>query len=136
MLLSPYLLLLAASLITGPSGPSSIDISANHGTVYQTHKEGDPTQGFLQIHNTGADDMLTGVNCPIADTSSLVGPDNQPITNLGIPAKQDVVLAPNGPHILLQSTHFSVQFGSIVPCSLTFRDAGVVSVYLYAQPAP
>jgi copper(I)-binding protein len=135
---SPFLLALATAVISfaSPPGASTVSIVVNHGTIYQTEKAGDPTQGFLQIHNSGDADTLTAANCPLADTTSLVGPNNQPITNLGIPAKQDVILAANGPHLQLTGTHFPVQFGGIIPCSLTFKNTGLISVFLFAVPAP
>ncbi|OYV35180.1 MAG: hypothetical protein B7Z80_19135 [Rhodospirillales bacterium 20-64-7] len=138
MLISPYLVLLASAVISFSTsdGALSGDIIARHGTIYQTTKAGDPTQGFLQIHNISDADVLTGANCPVADTTSLVGPNNQPISNLAIPARQDVALTANGPHLLLTSTHFPVQFGGIIPCSLTFKKAGVVSVFLFAVLPP
>ncbi|HQT38948.1 MAG TPA: copper chaperone PCu(A)C [Acidocella sp.] len=135
---SPFLLLLASAAISFSTsdGALSGNIIARHGTIYQTAKAGDSTQGFLQIHNISSADTLTAANCPVADTTSLVGPNNQPISNLAIPAQQDVTLTANGPHLLLTSTHFPVQFGGIIPCSLTFKNAGVVSVFLFAVPAP
>jgi copper(I)-binding protein len=129
---------LAASVVSVPTPPGlpSTDVTAHHGTVYQTSDAGTPTQGFLEIQNVGAADQLTGANCPIADATSLVGPDGKPIESVAIPARQDVFLTANGPHLLLQNTHFSVQYGGIIPCSLTFASAGTVSVFLYATPAP
>ncbi|MDE8348974.1 MAG: copper chaperone PCu(A)C [Acidocella sp.] len=135
---SPFVLALAAAVISfaAPPGASSVSITVQHGKIYQTAKAGDPTQGFLQIHNSGDADTLTAANCPLADTTSLVGPGHQPIINLAIPANSDVALAANGPHLQLTGTHFPIQFGAIIPCSLTFKSAGVISVFLFAVPAP
>lgn len=129
---------LAASLIAVPTPPGvpSTDVTAHHGTVYQTQDAGTATQGFLEIDNVGDADALTGVTCPLADDTSLVDPHGDKIQNLPIPARQDVKLTADGPHIVLQKTHFSVAYGGIVPCSLTFEYAGNVSVFLYAIPAP
>jgi copper(I)-binding protein len=137
-LLTGFVALLAASVVSVPTPPGvpSTEVTAHHGSVYQTGNDAQTTQGFLEIDNLGAADELTGATCPIADTTSLVGADGQPIENLPIPAKQDVRLTPGGTHLMLQSLHFSVQYGGIIPCSLTFAQAGTVSVFLYAKPAP
>jgi len=131
-------LVLAASIVSVPTPPGvpSIAITAHHGTVFQTSKAGDPTDGFVDIQNTGAADTLNAVECPIADTTSLVDGNGKTLDSLPIPAGQTTVLAPNGAHLLLQSTHFSVQYGGMIPCSLSFANAGTVSVFLYATPAP
>lgn len=131
-------LLLATSVISVPTPPGvpSIDITAHHGTVYQTAKDGAATQGFIQIINTGAADTLTKADCPLADTTSLVDAKGNPLAHIAIPAHTTIELAAGDAHISLVSTHFSVVYGAIVPCSLTFTDAGTISVYLYAVPAP
>jgi len=130
--------LLAASIVSVPTPPGvpSMDVTAHHGSVLQTSKAGYPTEGFVEIQNAGTADTLTGATCPIADTTTIVDSSGNTIANLAIPAGRTTVLAANGPHLLLQSTHFSVQFGGIIPCSLSFANAGTVSVFLYARPAP
>jgi copper(I)-binding protein len=129
---------LTASFLAGPAlAWAAVGMSADHGAVWQTAKIGATTQGFLQIHNSGTSpDVLTGWGCPVADTTTLVGSDGKALTSLTIPAGQSVSLAENGPHLLLQGTHFTVDYGSLVPCSLTFQNAGDISVYLNAVPAP
>jgi len=131
-------LFLAASIVSVPTPPGvpSIEVTAHNGTVFQTSKAGDPTQGFVEIQNAGAADTLNAVECPIADTTSLVDGSGKTVSSLTIPGGQTTVLTPNGPHLLLLSTHFSVQYGGMIPCSLTFANAGTVSVFLYATPAP
>lgn len=123
----------------GGAGPAlaAMDVSADHGSVWQTKKIGDTTQGFLQIHNTGAaDDVLTAWSCPVADTTELVGADGKPLQSLTIPAGQTVTLSGTGVHLLLESTHDTVDFGSVVPCSFTLQNTGDIAVYLNAVPAP
>lgn len=131
-------LLLAASVISVPTPPGlpSIDVTAHHGTVYQTAKAGIETLGFIEIDNTGAADTLTAANCPLADTTNLVDGSGKALAKLEIPAHGKVSLAPSAAHIELLSPHFSVVYGAIVPCSLTFTNAGTVSVFLYAVAAP
>lgn len=130
--------LLATSIIAVPEPPGlpSTTISAHHGTVYQTAKEGDATQGFFDIANTGPADTLTQASCAIADTTTIVGADGQPVPSIAIPASSSISLTPGAPHLLLESTHFSVQYGGVIPCSLTFTNAGTISIFLYSIPAP
>jgi copper(I)-binding protein len=127
--------LLAAVSLAGP-GLGGTDITAHHGTVVQTGKAGVATEGFFEIDNAGAADTLTSVTCAIADTTVLAGADGKPLGSLAVPAGQDVKLTAQGPHLLLQATHFAVQPGGILPCSLTFTTAGTISVFLYAIAAP
>jgi copper(I)-binding protein len=138
MNLSLMAVLLAASLVSVPEPPGlpSLAISVHGETIYQTAKAGDPTQGFLQITNTGPADTLTQADCPIADFTSIVGADGQKLASVAVPAAGSLGLVPGGPHLLLQSTHFSVQYGGLIPCSLTFANAGTVSIFLEATPAP
>jgi copper(I)-binding protein len=130
--------LLTASVTSVPApGLAVSEITADHGTVWQTKKVGDLTQGFLQIRNDAATpDTLTAWACPLADTTELAGADGKTLRNLQIPANQTVTLAADGPHLVLHSTHFTVDRGSAVPCTLTFQNEGVIAVLLYAEPAP
>jgi copper(I)-binding protein len=103
-------------------------ISAHHGRVYETAKAGLSTQAFLEIDNSSPlPDMLTGVACPVAGSS---------LIELPVAAGQHLMLSPAGPHILLQATHFSIDHGGAIPCSLSFRGSGEILVYFYATLAP
>ena len=116
---------------------AGMGVTLDHGSVWQTNKVGDSTQGFLEIHNAGdAVDVLTGWDCSIADSTLLVGADGKKLTSLAIPAGQTVTLTENGPHLLLQETHYTVDYGSVVPCAFTFQEAGDIGGYLNAAPAP
>lgn len=131
-------MLVAASVISVPTPPGvpSTDVTAHHGSVYQTSSDAKTTEGFLEIDNVGSADTLTAADCPNADSTSLVAASGQSISTMPIPAQQNLILRPDGPHLLLQNLHFPVQYGTIIPCSLTFATAGTVSVFLYATPAP
>ncbi len=127
----------AALLATPAAALAAQDITADHGAVWPVKKIGQSTQGFVQIHNTsGTADVLMAWNCTIADTTALVGADGKPLQSLVIPAGQTVTLAPDGPHLLLQTAHFPVAMGSIVPCAFTFQNAGAIAVYLNEVPTP
>jgi len=112
-------------------------ITAHRGEIYETEKAGLATQGFLKIDNSETrTDTLTGANCPIADSTSIVGKNGKATHDLTIAAGESLLLSAAGPHILLQSTHFSIDPGGAVPCNLTFRNAGDILVYFYPIPGP
>jgi copper(I)-binding protein len=129
---------LALPLLASPAlALADINITLDHGAVYQTKKSADPTQGFIQIHNSGSDpDMLIGWNCSIAATTTLVGADGQKLDSLIIPPGQTVTLSAKGPHLALQDLSYNVEQGSILPCSFTFQDVGQIGGYLNSEPAP
>lgn len=116
---------------------ADVDITVAHGVVWQTSKAGDSSQGFLQIRNSGTvADMLTGWDCPVADATALVDGTGKSLANLVIPAGQTVILGGSGPHLLLNSARYIMEYGSVAPCSFTFQNAGDIGAYLYAIPAP
>jgi copper(I)-binding protein len=129
-------IVLAAAVAPPAAATPVTTINVHHGIAYQTDKAGDPTEGFLEVDNTGPADTLIAANCPIADTTQIIGPDGKALSSVAIPALQNVTLSAKGPHLLLQGTHFSVQYGSILPCSVTFTNAGTLSIFLYATPKP
>lgn len=118
------------------SAAVSTDVTADNGLVLPAGKPGSATRGFLQIHNAGADDTLTGWSCPVAEVTLLAGADGKALTSLAIPAGQTVTLSAAGPHLVLENTHFAIGKGSVVPCALTFTAAGQIGVYLNSAGAP
>jgi copper(I)-binding protein len=129
-------LALALALIASPAA-ASMDVSVNHGAVWQAADLTLTTAGLLQIHNTGAaDDRLTKVDCPIAEQTTLVGAQGQALLPLTIPAGQTVTFTLEGPHLVLRGLHFIVVKGSIVPCAFTFARAGEIGVFLNEVLAP
>ena len=134
---SVLLAALALAVALPQAACAGVNITLDHGAVWQTQKTGAATQGFLEIHNTGSSaDMLRAWSCPLAQTTLLVGAGGKPLASLAIPAGQTVALGPHGPHLLLQNTRYTVQFGSLVPCALTFQNAGEIGGYLNAIKAP
>jgi copper(I)-binding protein len=128
---------LLAAFLAAPAWAGTAGIIAQHGKIYETKKAGMETEGFIEIDNgAAAPDTLTSVDCPIADSTSMIGPGGQVIDSLTVAPGQSLTLAADGPHLLLQSTHFSVDAGGAIPCSLTFANAGEISVYLYPVPGP
>jgi copper(I)-binding protein len=120
-----------------PTRADDAGINAHYGRIYETAKAGLNTQGFVEIDNAAdVTETLTGIDCPVAESSRIVGPDGAPIRQLQVASGKQLSLTPQGPHILLQSTHFSIDEGGAIPCTLTFQNAGAILVYLYATPAP
>ena len=136
MKLRPFLL--ALPLLASPGlALAEIDLTLDHGSVWQTRKVGVRTEGFLQIHNTGSvADVLTAANCSVAGSTALVGADGEELDSLDIPAGQTVTLSLTGPHLLLKHLRYTVDYGSILPCAFTFQQAGDMLGYLNATPAP
>jgi copper(I)-binding protein len=138
-LLGPVLaILLAASVTTEPAPGMAVgSIRTDHGAVYEIKTAGTATQGFVTIVNDGdTPDKLSGWACPIADTTDLAGPDGKSLPALDIPARQSVTLDAGGPHLTLTGTHFPITRGSVIPCTLTFDNAGDIQVLLFADPMP
>jgi copper(I)-binding protein len=131
-------LALACALLL-PALPAWADplISLDHGGVWQTLKPGQNTQGFLQIHNTGdAPDTLTGADCTIADSTTLVDAKGNPLPGLEIPPGRTVVLSSDGPHLLIEGARYRVQKNGILPCSINFAQSGDLIGYLNVIAAP
>jgi len=134
--------LLVGTVLAGPAfaqdaGQPTGDVTLDHGSVWQTKKVGATTQGFLEVHNSGAaDDVLTAWDCPIAGETDLVDAAGKPLQSLTIPAGKTVSLAQNGPHLVLQNLHYTVDFGSVLPCAFTFENAGYLGGFLNEVPAP
>jgi copper(I)-binding protein len=118
-------------------GPPAADITIVSGNVYQSTKTGTDVIGFAQIGNTGnAADTLTGWSCTIAASMMLVDAKGNPLTSLPIPAGHTTSMSAGGVHFILHDIHYPVEYGSVLPCSLTFQSSGLVEAYLFAEPAP
>ncbi|WP_298285764.1 copper chaperone PCu(A)C [Acidocella sp.] len=131
----PALLLGGFALAT----PASADviISLDHGAVWETGQSLKATEGFIEIHNKGASpDVMTGWDCPLAKSTTLLNAQGEAVTSLAIPAGQTVTLSPASLHLSLQTLSYPVAYGSVIPCSFTFQTAGSVGGYLNAEPAP
>lgn len=117
-----------------PAGPS---ITLNHGMVWRTKAPGVTTQGFLQIHNTGdTADTLTGANCTIAASTTLVDKNGKVLRGLEIPPGKTVTLSPDGPHLVIADVRYRVKKDGILPCAINFASSGTLVGYLNAISAP
>jgi copper(I)-binding protein len=122
-----------------PAFPACADaiLTLDHGSVWQTMKDGEDTQGFVEIHNTGnVSDSLTSANCTIAASTVLVDASGAPLQSLAILPGQTVTLSSTGPHLLVKAARYRVAKNGILPCAFNFARSGDLVGYLNAVPAP
>ena len=88
---------------------------------------------YLTIRNTGLDDTLLGVSCPLAhaaevhETRMVSGVmEMREVPQLAIPAHGAVKFSPEGLHLMLLGLAQPLKEGMRVPFTLTFRRAGAV----------
>ncbi len=130
--------LLAADVPAVPiEGLNPSVISADGGSVWQ-QKAGGTTQGFFAIHNEGG-----GPDVPhrlVLQHRRHHHPGRCRLASrwqdLPIPGNQSVVMVTKGPHLVLSNTYFDVSSGSLVPCTLTFKNDEPIGVMLNAVPMP
>jgi copper(I)-binding protein len=139
--MTPFLLalplLLATQFTAVPTDPILGAVSAEHGQIYVNNNVGGDTQAFVQIHNAGPSaDTLVSASCAIANTTQLIDQNGKPVSNIAIPPGQTVTLTKATAHLYLQSIHFKVQRGSVVPCTLNFTGAGNIQVLMYYTTPP
>jgi copper(I)-binding protein len=136
MKLRPFLLAFAGLLSAAPAYADAI-LTLDHGTVWQTRKDGLDTQGFIQIHNNGdAPDTLTGANCTIAASTVLVDTSGAPLQSLAIPPGQTVTLSSSGPHLVLKGARYKIEHDAILPCAFSFTVSNELVGYLNAVARP
>jgi copper(I)-binding protein len=90
---------------------------------------------YIVITNHGvADDTLTAVATPAADTASMHQTSNEngimkmtPVTALPVPANSTVSFKPGGLHIMLEGLKQPLKLGDSFPITLTFKNAGPVT---------
>ncbi|MDO8984420.1 copper chaperone PCu(A)C [Cypionkella sp.] len=91
---------------------------------------------YLTIRNIGpAADMLTSIATPVADMPMLHetvvtdGIASMPhVMAVSVPAKGAIALEPGGFHAMLMGLTQKLEKGATFPVTLTFRDAGAVTV--------
>jgi periplasmic copper chaperone A len=136
MKLRPFLLAFAGLFAAAPAYADAV-LSLDHGTVWQTSKDGLDSQGFIQIHNTGdAPDTLNAANCSIAATTQLVDGSGAPLPSLAIPPGQTVTLSSTGPHLVLTGVRYKIDRSGILPCAFSFSVSSDLVGYLNAVKRP
>ncbi len=97
---------------------------------------------YLTIVDHGAADRLTGVSSPVAQRAQLHESFSEagvskmrPVPSLELDQGKPVVLAPGGYHIMLMDLKRPLNQGDTFPVTLTFANAGQVTVQVAVQGA-
>jgi copper(I)-binding protein len=97
---------------------------------------------YLTITDSGAPDRLTGASSPVAATAALHESFDdhgvmkmRPVAALPVQPGKPVALAPGGYHIMLEGLKQPLQPGQTFPVTLTFANAGPVTVTATVQKA-
>mgnify|MGYP001558905917 CR=1 FL=1 len=84
---------------------------------------------FVDINSTGKfDDVLTGVETPIARRAQLVGPAGAPLARLLVPGTTLLRLQPGGQRVVLSDLTRELKPGEVVIVTLVFQKAGAIGV--------
>jgi len=95
---------------------------------------------YLTIVDHGAADRLTGVSSPVAGKAELHESFSEggvskmrPVASLALDQGKPVVLGPGGYHIMLTDLKRPLNQGDAFPVTLTFANAGQVTVQVAVQ---
>jgi copper(I)-binding protein len=131
--------LLAGWVASGGAGTiSRVRIKISSASLAMPVTRGGPAYAYLVVENVGAADSLESATVPGAGQVRIVRHDGSAagpgriLTSLAIPAHGSVSLSPMGPDIELIGAHLI--YGQDVPLTLTFRNAGRVSVEATVTP--
>ncbi|HXQ64664.1 MAG TPA: helical backbone metal receptor [Steroidobacteraceae bacterium] len=96
--------------------------------------------GYLEIHNRGAEDVLTGASSPLAERvefheSRIEGGISRmrPVDSLPVAAGGRLVFAPGQLHLMLLGLKVPLTAGLHVPLVLSFATAGAVATELLVE---
>jgi len=95
---------------------------------------------YLTIVDHGAADHLVGVSSPVTDKAELHESFSEggvskmrPVASLALDQGKAIVLAPGGYHIMLRDLKRPLNQGEVFPVTLTFTNAGQVTVNATVQ---
>lgn len=134
----------AAAIVTcafglaGARGEPTDGIQVAQPWTRATAAPGGTAAVYATISNRGSKpDRLTGASCPVAQSTEIHQDINdngimrmRPVAGIDIPPGQTLRLTPNGYHLMLMGTKQRLTRGSTISCTLTFRDAGPISLEL------
>lgn len=139
-----YLPILAAAVALGvvsrpaqaqETGNSISGVTVAGGWIHTTAKAGGNAAGFFTIQNTGQTaDTLVSASCPIAHSTELVDGSGNKVDAVEIKAGKTLKLTDDTAHIMLRKNRFRLFPKAMVPCSVDFRNAGKMILYLYVEP--
>lgn len=137
------LMVFAAALLAAPVGHAQTPdpgaavpgVTVGKGWTHATPGADHDASAYFTIRNTGdAADTLLSATCPIARNTELVGADGKPVDGIAIKAGATLTLGPGGTHVLLEGNRFRLFPKAMVPCSVNFRNAGSMMLYLHVEP--
>jgi periplasmic copper chaperone A len=95
---------------------------------------------YMTIVDRGAGDRLTGISSPVAQKAELHESFSEagvskmrPVPSLELDQGKSVALAPGGYHIMLMDLKRPLHQGDTFPVTLTFANAGQVTVQVTVQ---
>lgn len=135
-------LLLAAGAASAACEPVVVgDLAVSGAWSRASIGTGRPGIVYLTIRNDGADDVLTGLATPAAampmlhETVMEDGVATMPhVTAVPVPAGATVALEPGGLHAMLMDLTAPLEEGTTIPVTLTFEQAGEVTVEAEVLP--
>lgn len=137
-------LLLACTALLSLSATAACkvaDITAKDVTVLAGPTGQTTTAGYAHFTNSGSDNCeIIGATSPIAKEVQLhtVSQTNgmmkmQPVTEFTIPAKGELLLAPNGNHLMFMQLTKELKPNESVPVTLKFKDGEEMKIMATAQ---
>ena len=97
--------------------------------------------GYMSITNEGSKpDRLVGASCPVAKSTELHSETRvngvmqmRPLADIAIDPGQTVKLTPGNVHLMLVGTSKRLVRGTMIPCTLTFQNAGPADIELLVR---
>lgn len=85
---------------------------------------------YLTVHNTSdMDDYLLAVESPEAQTSMIHEAAQEPVPGgLTLPSHEEVIMRPDGFHILLGNISDAVKPGGVLALRIVLREAGIFDI--------
>jgi copper(I)-binding protein len=101
------------------------------------------TAVYLTIHNAGQADRLIGATCDLAGQVELHEMENQDgvltmrrVPGMAVPAGGNLILKPDGSHIMLLDLKRDPRLGEVLDVTLQFERAGTVPVRAEVRRPP
>lgn len=129
--------ILLALLVAAPGGTHAAGVDVTEAWTPPLTQTKVDAPLYLTIHNPGAaPDTLLRIRCPsVADFVEKHATDRgegglamREIKTIDVPAGEATILAPEKIHLMLLHTHQSLESGASFECTLTFKQAGTVTV--------
>lgn len=131
---------LALGVLAGPAaaqtaGGAVQTVTVEKGWTHTTARPGVNAAGFFTIHNgSSSPDTLVSASCPIAHQTELVDGGGNKVDSLTIRPGETLALSTATAHLILKDNRFRLYPKATVPCSVDFRNAGKMILYLFVEP--